>query len=335
MQDRPGNINLYLLYAEEDESLKNELERHLSSLQRQGYIDVWHDGKIDPGASVPEVQREYLHKAHVILLLISANFLAPDCYNKYEEELREAFERQKRGEVKIIPVILRDCLWQLDLLASLKPLPAGGHPIRSSHWENEDKAFKNIAVELQGIAQEFLSAKERLERKVNQVANDLIDYGRQQIRKAKASVKEAAPAGDEKRPEAVEERAESDKEQEAEILLQGLLDCLACYGTQADSSATAELIHHTLLQNGQLEEGFRKHNVEVACQRLHLYKQPFQVEEKKDTGRRSLGFLSNKEEGEEIKYTLGRLRPDGGMPGYVRIFFPASDAPPRISGLSL
>lgn len=328
MRDRPGNINLYLLYAEEDESLKNELERHLSALQRQGYIDVWHDGKIDPGASVPEVQQEYLRKAHVILLLISANFLAPDCYNKYEDELREAFERQKQGEVKIIPVILRDCLWQLDLLASLKPLPAGGHPIRSSHWENEDKAFKNIAVELQGIAREFLSAKERLERKVNQVANDLIDYGRKQIRKAKATVKEA-------RPETGEERTESNREQEAEILLQRLLDCLARYGTQTGSSHTAELIHPTLLQNGQLEERFRKHSVEVACQRLHLYKQPFQIEDEKSTGRRSLGFLSNKEEGEEIKYSLARLRPDGGMPGYVRIFFPANGGPPRISGLSL
>jgi hypothetical protein len=167
------------------------------------------------------------------------------------------------------------------------------------------------------------------------VTNDLLDYGRQQIRKAKTSVSEVKQAGNKKRPETAKEHTESDREREAEILLQRLLDCLARYGTQTGSSHTAELIHPTLLQNGQLEERFRKHSVEVACQRLHLYKQPFQIEDEKSTGRRSLGFLSGKEEGEEIKYTLARLRPDGGMPGYVRIFFPANGGPPRISGLSL
>ena len=84
MIDRPDNINIFILYATEDLALKKELEGHLSFLQRLGYIDVWHEGQVQPGMEKEQVVSEYLEKSHIILLLISANFLAPDHYMKYD-----------------------------------------------------------------------------------------------------------------------------------------------------------------------------------------------------------------------------------------------------------
>ena len=47
----PGEnaIEIFYSYAHEDEALRKELEKHLTSLQRQGIIAGWHDRLISAG----------------------------------------------------------------------------------------------------------------------------------------------------------------------------------------------------------------------------------------------------------------------------------------------
>jgi hypothetical protein len=45
-------ITVFFSYAHHDEALRNELEKHLAMLKRQGVIDTWHDRKIDAGQDV-------------------------------------------------------------------------------------------------------------------------------------------------------------------------------------------------------------------------------------------------------------------------------------------
>lgn len=42
-------VEVFFSYAHKDEKLRNELEKHLTILKRQGYITIWHDRKIAPG----------------------------------------------------------------------------------------------------------------------------------------------------------------------------------------------------------------------------------------------------------------------------------------------
>ena len=235
MIDRPDNINVYILYAEEDQELKNELESHLSLLQRHGYIDVWHEGLIVAGMAKDEVIREYLRKSHIILLLISANFLAPDCYNRYEAELRVAYERQQKGEVTIIPVILRHCVWQLDLLAGLNPLPQGGHPVRSKHWESSDKAFENIASGLRDIA-------------------DGLSGGPPPIPGAKKPPK--IPNAQEKR------------DRGAEKLINNLFDLMYRFEPQMGAQVAISIFHQSLIKQGRLEEQFKQYKFWKSYEKL-------------------------------------------------------------------
>ena len=52
---------------------------------------------------------EHLDKVHVVLLLVSSDFLASNyCY---DVEMTRALERHEAGEARVIPVILRACLW--------------------------------------------------------------------------------------------------------------------------------------------------------------------------------------------------------------------------------
>lgn len=147
-------IKVFLLYAEEDAALKMDLETHLSLLHQKGLIDLWDEGKIVFYKNAETHIREHLEQAELILLLISANFLAPEVYGKYEQDLKAAYARQQEGKTQIIPVILRPCVWQLDLLQNLEPLPKGGYPVRSRHWDSYDLAFQNIAMGILNLVDE-------------------------------------------------------------------------------------------------------------------------------------------------------------------------------------
>ena len=317
MIDRPGNINVFILYAAEDEELKSELEGHLSMLSRHGYIDVWHEGQIVAGEEKDVVISNYLEKSHIILLLISSNFLAPECYNRYEKELRRAYERRERGEVKIIPVILRHCIWQMDILGSLNPLPMGGHPVRSSHWENPDVAYQNIAIGLQKIAHDLLQAtKEIFTPKEPERATKTEED-------PPALIKKALLVSD------------SDRNTIAEQLINNLFSLFNTLDEKTCAQMAISIVHKSLVKFQELEKNFLKYKFLKAYHNAHLYEVPIKIERIKVTGRKSMGKRENKENGEEVMYEISRKEDIGSLPGHVRVFFPSSGDLPKISNLSL
>lgn len=99
-------LQLFYSYSHKDEEFRNELEVHLWGLKRQGLISGWHDRKIGAGANWSEEISRNLESSHVILLLISANFIASEyCY---EKEMVRAMEKHDAGESRVIPVIIRN-----------------------------------------------------------------------------------------------------------------------------------------------------------------------------------------------------------------------------------
>ena len=77
-----GTIEVFYSYAHADEELRNELDKHLSLLRRQGVIAGWHDRQISAGKQWAQDIDAHLNSAQILLLLISADFLASDyCYS--------------------------------------------------------------------------------------------------------------------------------------------------------------------------------------------------------------------------------------------------------------
>src|ERR1035437_4973604 len=68
-------ISVFFSYSHRDERLRNELEKHLSTLKRSNRIAAWHDRKIMPGEALDNAIDAHLKTADLILLLISADFL--------------------------------------------------------------------------------------------------------------------------------------------------------------------------------------------------------------------------------------------------------------------
>lgn len=141
----PTPIDVFFSYSPEDESLKDELEAHLKLLMRDGVIRSWHRRKIGLGENVTDALEQQLEAAHVILLLVSADFLASDyCH---EIEVKRALARCHAGEAKVIPIILRECAWQDASFAKLSALPRNGKAVTS--WAVRDEAWTDVTLGLQ------------------------------------------------------------------------------------------------------------------------------------------------------------------------------------------
>jgi hypothetical protein len=115
-----------------DELLQEQLGKHLSLLSRQELISEWYNRQIFAGTEWEQEIDERLETASIILLLISANFLASDyCYNV---ELNHVLERYQRGEARVIPIILRPCDWRVSRFAHLQCLSRSGRAVTT--WQN-------------------------------------------------------------------------------------------------------------------------------------------------------------------------------------------------------
>src|SRR5712664_2045324 len=97
-------VNVFYSYSHSDESFRIELEKHLSLMRRNGEIGRWHDRDISAGMDWKRSIDKHLDRADIVLLLVSADFLASDyCY---EIEMKRAMKLHKEGKARVIPIIL-------------------------------------------------------------------------------------------------------------------------------------------------------------------------------------------------------------------------------------
>ena len=136
--DRPSPpLKVFLSYSHRDEGLCERFLVHLSQLKRDGLIEPWNDRRITAGSEWAGVIDEHLNSAHVIILLVSADFLASDYCN--DIEMTRALERSQKGEARVVSVILEPCDWETSRFARLQALPKGGKPVVD--WKTEDHGF--------------------------------------------------------------------------------------------------------------------------------------------------------------------------------------------------
>src|SRR3989442_10255806 len=114
-------IEVFYFYADEDERWLQKLENHLSPLRNQRLITTWHRGQIVPGADQAQDIDSHLNSASLILLLISADFLASDYCSG--SEMQRALERYEAGEAHVIRVLVHPVDWMGAPFAHLQALP--------------------------------------------------------------------------------------------------------------------------------------------------------------------------------------------------------------------
>jgi nucleotide-binding universal stress UspA family protein len=115
------------------------LESQLTPLARNGTIDIWHRRKVIPGQELSREVDAHLKATHIILLLISPNYLASDgLYN----EMTRAMKRYETEKVRVIPVLLRPIYWEDTPFKDLEPLPTNRKPV--TRWPDKSDALDDI-----------------------------------------------------------------------------------------------------------------------------------------------------------------------------------------------
>jgi tetratricopeptide (TPR) repeat protein len=145
-------ISVFYSYDENDKDLRDQLDKHLANLERQQLIKGWHDQDIRAGTEWKSAINEHLDTAQIILLLISADFIASDY--RYSIEMKRALERHNSGDAFVIPVLLRSCDIDGPPFNQLDFLPSNGKPVKT--WPNDDDAFRDVAAGIRKVVQEFL-----------------------------------------------------------------------------------------------------------------------------------------------------------------------------------
>lgn len=144
-------VTIFFSYSHKDEALRDALETHLASLKREGLVETWHDRKIAPGETWAGKISEHLERADVVLLLVSADFLASDyCYGM---EMERALARHEAGEARVVPVILRTADWTSAPFAKLQALPKNAKPVVT--WKDRDEAFVDVARGLRRLIEDL------------------------------------------------------------------------------------------------------------------------------------------------------------------------------------
>ena len=140
-------LKLFYCYAHEDKTLRDELDVHLTGMKRLNLIKVWYDREILAGTNWEQEINTHLSTAHIILLLVSARFLASDyCYGI---EMQKALQRDAAGTARVVPILLRPVDWEDAPFSHLQILPTGAKPV--TRWTDHNDAFEDVAKELRKV----------------------------------------------------------------------------------------------------------------------------------------------------------------------------------------
>ena len=138
---------IFISYARADLEHLLLLEKHLANLKRQQRIEVWTDQVLEPGVHWEPTLLQALHAADILLCLVTADFMASNFI--HDVELKQSFERERLGQVRIIPVLVRPTDLEGHPLNRPQGLPRGFLPI--TVWQNSDRAWVEVVEELRKV----------------------------------------------------------------------------------------------------------------------------------------------------------------------------------------
>lgn len=146
----------------------------LQPLEENKKIKIWDDSHILAGELWDNEVKENLNSANIVLLLLSPDFLASRYIN--DTELTIIFDRRDKEECKVIPILLRNCLWDQDKRikeAAIIPKDVKSRKLlQIAAWERPNDAFHNIAKELETLILDIQNSIEILRSQSNIKPND-------------------------------------------------------------------------------------------------------------------------------------------------------------------
>lgn len=163
MTDKP--LNLFISYSHTDEEYFEEFKKHLITLKRRNIIQDYDDLKLMPGDSVDDEIMKMLEKADIIAFLISVDFINSEyCY---EIELKHALSRLENEEIKILPIVIRQCNWQDSIFKAYLSATKNGKPV--SKYTDHDEAWCEVVDNIKRLCTAVNELKQQSKKKLTMI----------------------------------------------------------------------------------------------------------------------------------------------------------------------
>jgi TIR domain len=135
---------VFIGYSRFDTRWLDQLRVHLKPIEREGGIlDLWDDTKIAAGQQWEAALRDALETASVVVLLVSAAFLASDFI--LEGALPALLERTSASGTTIIPLILSRSLFSHTSLNVFDPINPSDRPITGMDPIEQEDTFARVS----------------------------------------------------------------------------------------------------------------------------------------------------------------------------------------------
>ena len=144
----PPPLSVYYCYDPVDLAFSKALDVHLGPLKRNGWIHTWDDQQIPAGTEWEPEREAHLHTAHLLVLLVSADFLASE---SGAHMIQVALQRHQTGEAIVIPILVRAANWEETDLQTLQMLPREQKAITT--WTDQDDIWHEITREIQRVVE--------------------------------------------------------------------------------------------------------------------------------------------------------------------------------------
>lgn len=147
-------------YAHHDHAGCERLQVHLTALSRGFGFNIWHDERLDAGYRWHEGILAEIARSDLIVLLVSADFLASSYI--HEHELPAIIDRWNRREALVVPVIYKKCPWKSTFGTYIQCTPKkngklGVTPV--CEWSDREAAFGGAAEEIGRAIENWFGCK--------------------------------------------------------------------------------------------------------------------------------------------------------------------------------
>ena len=147
---------LFISYSHRDSQYLKEFTAHLSPLVNGGALTSWSDLELVVGDELDEKLRLELESADLVAFLVSSDFL--NSISCYQDEVIRVLDLRQSKTVEVLPIILRNCLWEDTPLGRFLAVPKDGTPI--STYRDRDSAWLDVVQQIKRRAEVWRASQE-------------------------------------------------------------------------------------------------------------------------------------------------------------------------------
>ncbi len=137
-------LSVFISYAHKDETFLDQLRAALVPYERKGELEVWADKLVEPGQNWEDETLTRLHRARLIILLLSPDFVSTS--RCMDQELPRAMQRHEQGECEIVPIVIRAGRYDKLDLGTIEAIMPSGKPIKAH--KDKDSAWQEVTRRL-------------------------------------------------------------------------------------------------------------------------------------------------------------------------------------------